>query len=96
MSQGPYDDGSRMGGGRSYAIASLVLGVLALPLVFAPPGGIYLGASAVIGALLSLRRGGGGWMPITGGVAGVLAVLVGTFLGVGLCGPSILWFVCRA
>lgn len=97
MSPGPYDDGRRLGGGRSYAIASLVLGVLSLPLIFMPPGGIYLGMSAVVGSLLAMRRGGGHRkMAIAGGILGVIAVLVGTFLAIGICGPSILWFECRA
>lgn len=97
MSPGPYDDGTRMSGGRSYAIASLVLGILSLPLIFVPPGGIYLGISAIVGTLLSQRRGGGHRkLAIAGGIMGLTAVLVGTFLGVGLCGPSILWFECRA
>lgn len=97
MSRGPYDDGTRMSGGRSYGIASLALGILSLPLIFAPPGGIYLGMSAIIATFMSQRRGGGHRkMAIAGGIMGLVAVLIGTFLGVGLCGPSILWFDCQA
>lgn len=96
MSQGPYDDGSRMGGGRSYAIASLVLGIVSLPLIFVPPGGIYLGIFAVVGTLLARGRGSDSKMAVAGGIMGVVAALLGTFLAVGLCGPSILWFDCQA
>ena len=97
MSPGPYDDGTRMSGGRSYAIAALVLGILSLPLIFVPPGGIYLGGSAIVGSMMAMRRGGGHRkLAIAGGIMGLVAVIVGTFLAVSICGPSILWFDCGA